>query len=249
MMRTNLKYLFHESGFSLIEMAMVLMILGTLMGGVLVAVSQTTENSRRVTARTQLREVETALYGFAQINGRLPCPARHDSNGNEHPIGGPVCTSPNGFVPSATLSLNGTVNPDGLLLDPWGNPLRYSVATTTSPAFTDKNSIQAFFNAGTQLAQTNMLKVCSSSACTSGSELATMLPALVISMGADWAIYASANEQANAGNGSTTLGTYNVASDNEFVSAEYAEDQFDDQMVWLSPYVLFNKMISAGKLP
>jgi hypothetical protein len=217
---------------------------------VLVAVSQTTENSRRVTARNQLREVETALYGFAQINGRLPCPARHDSNGNEHPVGGVGgCTSANGFVPSTTLNLNGAVNPDGLLVDPWGNPLRYSVATTTSPAFTDKNSIRNFFTAGTQLVQTNMLKVCSSSACASGSELATMLPALVISMGADWASYTSANEQANAGNGSTMLGTYNVAPDNEFVSAEYAEDQFDDQLVWLSPYVLFNKMISAGKLP
>src|SRR5688500_2018312 len=125
MTRQRLKFSDYEKGFSLIEMAMVLMIIGTLMGGILVAVSQTTENSRRATARNQLREVETALYGFAQLNGRLPCPALHDSNGIEDPDGGGGCTRSNGFVPSATLNLNGAVNADGLLLDPWGNPLRY----------------------------------------------------------------------------------------------------------------------------
>lgn len=237
-----------EQGFSLIEMAMVLVILGTLLGGVLVAVSQTTENSRRTTARNQLREVEAALYGFAQVNGRLPCPALHNTNGYESPIGGGTCSSGHGFVPSTSLNLNGTINSDGLLLDPWQNPIRYSVAATTYPRFTDKDSIKMFFAAGGIFDPANMLKVCPSSACTAGGELATMVPALVFSMGADWADYTSANEQANAGNGST-LGAYNIATDGEFVAADYAEDLFDDQLVWLSPYVLFNKMISAGKLP
>ncbi|MES2625949.1 MAG: type II secretion system protein [Pseudomonadota bacterium] len=248
-MNTTLKNGHHQIGFSLIEMAMVLMIIGTLMGGVLVAVSQTTENARRSTARNQLREVETALYGYAQIHGRLPCPARHDSSGKEVPEGGVNCTSPNGFVPAVTLNLNGAVNTDGLLLDPWQNPLRYSVASTMIPDFTNPSSIRTFFKNGTPLDPTNMLSVCSSTGCTAGTELATTVPAVIISMGADWASYSSAEEQANGGNGSPQLGTYNVTSGDEFVSAQYAEDQFDDQLVWISPYVLFNKMISAGKLP
>lgn len=238
-----------EQGFSLIEMAMVLMILGTLMGGVLVAVSQTAENGRRTTARNQLREVEAALYGFAQVNGRLPCPALHNSNGYESPIGGGTCGNAHGFVPATTLNLNGAINTDGLLLDPWQNPIRYSVAATTSPQFTDTNSIKMFFAAAGVFDPASMLRVCPSSACATGDELATMVPALIFSMGADWPSYTSANEQANAGNGSTMLGTYNIAADGDFVSAGYAEDLFDDQLVWLSPYVLFNKMISAGKLP
>ena len=238
----------YAMGFSLIEMAMVLLIVGTLLGGVLVAVSQTTESSRRVAARNQLREIETALYGFAQIEGRLPCPATDISNGDEVRTNVGVCTNANGFVPSATLNLNGAVNSDGLLLDPWQNPFRYSVATTNTPNFADSESIKEFFGMGSQLTPTGMLKVCSTSACT--SQLATMLPALILSMGADWSSYTSDNEQANAGNRSTgsTLGPYNITSGATFVSAEYAEDQFDDQLVWLSPYVLFNKMISARKL-
>lgn len=236
-----------EKGFSLIEMAMVLLILGTLMGGALVAVSQTTENSRRTTARNQLREVETALYGFAQVHGRLPCPALHNNNGYEALSGG-ACIRNHGFVPAATLNLTGAINLDGLLLDPWQNPLRYSVAATMSPQFTNVDSIDTFFDSGAAFDEANMLKVCPSSPCVAGSELATMVPALVFSMGADWSSYTSADEHDNAGNGAV-LGTYSIANDSEFVSAAYAEDLFDDQLVWLSPYVLFNKMISAGKLP
>ncbi len=247
MMHKNFKPVHQESGFSLLELAMVLMIIGTLLGGILVAVSQTTENTRRATARNQLREVETALYGFAQVNGRLPCPALHNTNGNEGRTGA-SCGTAHGFVPAATLNLNGAVNSDGLLLDPWQNPLRYSVASTTSPQFTNTDSIRDFFIAGMQFTPANMLQVCSST-CAAGNELATMVPAVVISMGADWATYTSANEQANAGTGSSTLGTYNVTSDNDFVSADYAENLFDDQLIWISPYVLFNKMITAGKLP
>src|SRR5688572_3297209 len=138
-----------ERGFSLIEMAMVLVILGTLLGGVLVAVSQTTENGRRTTARNQLREIEAALYGFAQVNGRLPCPALHNSNGYESPLGGGNCANSHGFVPVTTLNLNGAINSDGLLLDPWQNPVRYSVAATATPRFTDRTSIETFFAAGT----------------------------------------------------------------------------------------------------
>jgi prepilin-type N-terminal cleavage/methylation domain-containing protein len=243
----------HERGFSLIEMAMVLLILGTLLGGVLVAVSQTTENGRRTTARNQLREIESALYGFAQVNGRLPCPAVHNSNGYESPsgggTGGVACTSNNGFVPTTTLNLNGAINADGLLLDPWQNPIRYSVAATLEPQFTNADSIRDFFAGGGTFNAAGMLKVCPSSSCTAGDELATMLPAVVFSMGADWSSYNSPDEQANAGNGSTKLGTYNITNGDAFVSADYAEDLFDDQLIWLSPYVLVNKMISAGQLP
>jgi hypothetical protein len=65
-------------------------------------------------------------------------------------------------------------------------------------------------------------------------------------MGADWATFTSADEVENA---EGTLGIYAIATDNQFVSTDYAEDLFDDQLIWLSPYVLFNRMISAGRLP
>ncbi|MEX1058406.1 MAG: prepilin-type N-terminal cleavage/methylation domain-containing protein, partial [Natronospirillum sp.] len=63
---TNMK------GFSLMELAVVLTIVGILLSGVLMAVSQSAENTRRIETRAQLNGLMQALHGFAQANGRLP---------------------------------------------------------------------------------------------------------------------------------------------------------------------------------
>jgi type II secretory pathway pseudopilin PulG len=237
------------------EMAIVLMILGTLLSGVLVGVGQSTENSRRLSARNQLRQIEEALYAFAQSRGRLPCPATDTSGGQEDPsTGSGACTVLNGFVPATTLGFVGSVNDDGLLLDPWQNPLRYSVAsydTSSATAYSDPNGIPDFTGAGElqtlypYYAGTTLLRVCSDAPCT--SVISDIAPAIVLSMGADWATFGSAAEQANASG--AVLGVYSVTSTTDFVSTDYSEDNFDDQLVWLSPYILFSRMISAGKLP
>jgi prepilin-type N-terminal cleavage/methylation domain-containing protein len=239
-----------QSGFSLIELAVVLMIVGTLMSGILMGVSNATESGRRTQALNQLREIESALYGFAQANGYLPCPttATSANPGHADPVGGGVCTQAHGFVPAATLGMFGQVNADGLLLDPWQNPYRYSVATQAylgNQSFTSSLGLKALFDNGA-LNSTNMLRLCDNAGCSSGVIMADNVPALVYSMGADWGTFSSAAELENAG---ATVAGYAMADDADFVSTGYAEDIFDDQLVWISPYVLFNKMISAGKLP
>ncbi len=240
----------YHYGFSLIEMAVVLMILGILMSGVLVSVSQATLGARRTKALEQLRQVEEALYGFAESQKRLPCPASAASLGFEDITLG-VCNLRHGFVPSATLGTYGQTNDSGMLLDPWGNPLRYSVVITSganNPNFTSATSIQTFFNASTALSSGNTLQVCDSSTC-SGTVLTNTAPAVIMTMGENWANYTSTNETTNAGTNSLVGHPVHANADLIFVSANYAEDNFDDQIVWLSPYVLFNRMVSAGKLP
>lgn len=242
-----------QSGFSLMEMAVVLMILGTLMGGILVAVSQTTENNRRSAAVAQLRQIEDALYGYVQTFERLPCPATNTSFGRQAPdtLTG-NCTTTHGFVPAATLNLFGATNADGLLLDPWQNPLRYSIASRDYDSdgnfdFANVTDLGALFTTPTLITAgvASMLSICDSANCA-GTIISDLAPALVYTMGADWATFNSADEVENA---EGTLGTYAIATDNQFVSTTYAEDLFDDQLIWLSPYVLFNRMITAGKLP
>ena len=72
-------------------------------------------------------------------------------------------------------------------------------------------------------------------------------------MGADWAITTSAAELENAGEGGTTDNgsgqAYAIANDDTFIDSEYAEDLYDDILLWMSPYVLYGYLIEAGRLP
>lgn len=223
-----------QSGFSLIELAVVLMIVGILSGGILVAVSQVTEGNRRSTALAQLRMVEEALYGFAQVAGRLPCPATDTSMGQESRLAGSdECELYHGFVPSGTLGLAGAVNSDGQLLDPWQNPLRYAVEP--SNIFTQKDKLTMAFN---EPPVTAGLQVCKAAGCPlPDSSIASNIPAIIFTMGANWTTYTSDDERQNAENNEM------------FVNTTYSEDNFDDQLLWLSPYVLFTRMVNAGRLP
>jgi prepilin-type N-terminal cleavage/methylation domain-containing protein len=232
-----------HAGFSLIELAVVLMIIGTLMSGVLVAVSQGLANGRITDARAQLREIEEALYGFAQATGRLPCPAT-DASANPGFEEAP-CNAVHGFVPAGTLGLRGPVDANGLLMDPWGNPIRYSVMQAGTPTFTNAESIRNFFsNMG---ALPTMFSICEDNTCT--NTLQDTIPAVVMSLGPNGRSFSSPEETTNAGTQAMHGHPVKASADLRFVSATFSDENFDDQLVWLSPYILFNRMVSAGKLP
>jgi len=242
-------------GFTLVEMAIVLLILGVMLGGLMGAVGQSTENTRRLEAKNKLREIEEALYGFAQVQGRLPCPANWNTSGAEDSINTATgtCTLYHGLLPNATLGLSGGVDENGLLRDPWNNPYRYSVAVTTpnGSRYTGTTGITSIFtNAVTQVvANANMLNVCDINTCA-GATMIDVAPAIVISMGNNWAgiATASADELANA-SGTVLNSTYSVTNTNTFVVAGYSEINFDDMLTWISPHLLFSKLITAGQLP
>ena len=209
-----------QSGFSLMELAVVLMIIGTLMSGVLVAIGNSFESGRRTNAQNQLRQIEEALYGFATSHRRFPCPA--DANGAED------CSLQVGFLP-LILGLSGRTDTNGILLDPWGSPFLYGAHASYT---TEATLVAQFGNPiGT------LLRLASASDCDAANMLNSTIPAIVITRGANWATATSLDE------------TENSDLDDCFVNTTYSEDNFDDQLIWLSPYVLFNRMVSAGRLP
>lgn len=237
-----------SSGFTLIEMAVVLLILGTLLGGLLGAISQVTENTRRTTARSDLERIEDALFGYAQTYGRLPCPATDTSAGLEdRQTADPNsnCSSTYGFVPNSTLNLSGRINGDTLLLDPWANPYRYAVTPNGAASFTDSATLSTVFNSGV-ISAADMLRVCEDETNCANTVLSDLTPVVFYSMGADWAATTSAAELENVGG---TDGAYLVAADDDFVDTEYIEDAYDDILYWMSPYVLFGFLVEAGRLP
>ncbi|MGJ8689561.1 MAG: prepilin-type N-terminal cleavage/methylation domain-containing protein [Gammaproteobacteria bacterium] len=245
-----------SGGFSLIEMAMVMLILGFLLAGLFTALGESDTNRRRSEAKTQIDNIVEALYGFAQTTGRIPCPAIATSNGLESVRANTSCRRPHGFVPASSLGLQGTVNANNLLTDPWGNPYRYSVSTyPTGPnqpitAFTTVAGTQTqFANNGLPAGDANLLCVSAEVAC--GAPILTdIAPALVYSMGEDFGLVPSTTYQEE--NASQGVAGFLMATDNNFVTRDYAAEganQFDDILVWMSVNTLNSRLIAAGKLP
>jgi len=232
----------HTRGFSLIEMAVVLVILSVLLSGILLSLSATQESRDRANAEQEISEIIEALYGFAQANGRLPCPARTTSAGLEAPVGGTACAVRFGFVPSATLGLAGTVNAQGLLLDPWQSPYRYAVTDSDGDAFTTAGRMKLL----TISALSPDFVICADAAC--GTVIANTVPAVVMSLGKNWATFPASNLDETE-NAEVTVNGYRQNGDVTFVSTNYSDEIFDDLITWISPNILYTRMISAGQLP
>lgn len=241
-----------NSGFTLVEMAMVLLIIGLLLGGLMPTLSSQMEAQRVGETRKQLEEIQQALVGYAIANGRLPCPASTSSNGEESPLGGGNCTNYyNGFVPAATLGIT-SVNGQSLVADGWGNAIRYAVASNTvngvANTFTSNNGMQ---NATMDnIADANLLNVCASATAITGSDcgstankLTDKVPALVFSTGKNGGYGGTGLDEAANLNGNRVFVSHTPAPDTA------ANGEFDDLMIWLSPNILFNRMVAAGKLP
>lgn len=244
------------NGFSLVEMAIVLAIVALLLGGLLPSISSQIEQQRTNETRKQMDEIQQALIGFAIINGRLPCPASSTSNGVESFASGGASNGNcsnfyNGFVPAATLGL-AQVNSQGLAVDAWNNPIHYAVTSWNSNTFTKINGMST---TGISNLQPDLL-VCStatgatSSSCASGAALTSSpgVPAVIYSTGKNGGYGGTGLDEAENPNPNST------DNDRVFVShtptpSTATNGEFDDLVIWISPNVLINRMVVAGKLP
>lgn len=233
-----------QRAFTLVELAIVLVIVAFLVGGMLISFGAQRDISAANETQKQFNDIRDALIGFAAANGRLPCPASPSATGAEDPPGGGPCTTPrNGFLPAVTLGITPT-DAQGYALDSWGNPIRYAVTTANSNAFTAGTGIKNAWS-GTMSPD---LQVCNTSAgmtgttCATGKALTSSAVAVILSTGKNGGTIGGADEQAN------------ITAGKAFVShsqtpAGSPQGEFDDLVTWLSPNILYNRMISAGKLP
>lgn len=246
-----------SAGFTLTELAIVLAIVGFLTGGLLMSLSAQQENRKISDTQQQLNQIVDALLGYAAANGRLPCPAAPGATGVEAPLNGGTCSNPwNGFLPAVTLGIAPT-DSNGYALDSWGNPIRYGVTTAPGGAcgstycFATANGIKSVWATGTP--PTADLRVCNTASglsgsgasadCAANTTLSSNAVAVIYSRGKNGGIApASADETAN-GNADRLYVSHSPTS------SSAASGEFDDLVVWLSPNILFNRMIAAGRLP
>lgn len=152
-------------GFSLVEMAVVLVIIGLLLGGLLMPLSTQMENDRRKETTATLESIREALIGFAIVNGRLPCRDRNiPPDGRENCTGGGA----GNFLPFADLGVSG--------VDAWGNAWTYSATnaftqvgtyTRTTPGDIDIGTLANNCTPTTTLLAENVPVLVKSNAATS----------------------------------------------------------------------------------
>lgn len=234
-----------ETGFTLTELTIVLVIVTLLVGGMLLPLSAQRDLRDIADTQKRLSDINEALLGFAAANGRLPCPAAPETTGVESPEGGGDCTNDwNGFLPAITLGI-GPTDAQGYAIDAWNNRLRYAVTTANASAFTTGNEIRNSWAAGLS----PNLRVCSTSKnisnpgtsnaeCPAADRLTNSAVAVIISAGKNGAALPGSNDE---------LANWPTSNDRVFVNA--ASPGFDDIVAWISPNILFNRMIAAGRLP
>jgi prepilin-type N-terminal cleavage/methylation domain-containing protein len=198
-------------GFTLVELAVVMAIVGLLLGTLMYTFSAQIEQRNFEDTRRKLDQARELLITYAIVNGRLPCPARSTSSGLEaRDSATGQCTSGGvedyyggtlssgavgGLLPGATLGIQ-QLDSSGFALDAWQNRIRYVVAKTldgttctgsASWHFTNKTSMQT--NGIT--CQPGDLMVCksatgiTSSACGSANQLMStgLVVAIIFSTG------------------------------------------------------------------
>lgn len=218
-------------GFTLIEVAIVTLVLTLLLGGLLIPLATQVDQRRYSETNKTLAEIKQALIGFAQVNGRLPCPAKSD--GKEQVAG--CDTVFVGVLPWVTLNVPMT--------DAWGQQFHYAVSSalagTVPPGVKFSTPTNLVINADTR---------------GGSKELANQVAAIVFSLGPNGGRSVipaeNVNEKENT-NGDITF----VARARTAASAGCSDTtagstfcEFDDTLVWISPFVLFSSMSDAGKI-
>lgn len=236
-MRQNIRR--PPSGFTLTELAIVLVIVALLIGGMMVPLTAQRDLQDYRETQKRLIEISESLLGYAASHkatttGRpyFPCPDTND-DGLEDRVGN-GCAAAEGRLPWSDLGVGRE--------DTWGNRFRYRVDAGNAYAYS--NSATGF-----ALGQAATLRVCEESACA--KLVAKDLPLVIVSHGKNGlGAFNSSGGTNPAPTGADEIANQNA--DNDFVShatASTAGNEFDDLVAWISPNVLFNRMVAAGKLP
>ncbi len=239
-------------GFSLIEMAVVILVITILLAIVAVPLTTQVESRRIDETQKKLEVIREALYGFALTRGRLPRPASSATNGNENPNPCTTNATCTGFIPWITLGIDRA--------DAWGNIYRYSVTPEFSAA------VPGGANAAFALTATGKNVIRTRDAAGIEVTLADQVPAVLWSHGPQNhgtdALTANARPSPSLTNTDEqrnntlmvdatpcTLAGICVVSRNPSTNTTQTGGEFDDMVVWLSTNILFSRMVQAGKLP
>lgn len=250
-------------GFSIVEIAVVLTIVALLLGSTMYTLSAHLEQRDESRTLQTLADARDLLLAFAIVNGRLPCPARNTSSGDELRDAAGACKDAagndeyyRGLLPARALGFH-EVDTQGFARDAWGNRIRYAVAKSVLgcaappklPHFTSTANLKA--NGIT--CQPADLLICRSAAGISPSSCGAsansltnqnLVVAVIVSPGknAATARIGGGDEAAN-GDGDAIFVAHPPAPQGA------VGGEFDDRLTWVTVGELYGRLIAAGLLP
>lgn len=219
-----------QTGFTLLELAIVLMIVSLLAGGLLSSLPQQIEQQKLSDTRQTLNDIRSALLGYALLYGNLPCPTTvTDPAQSGYGMAASSCNggaSSDGILPWKTLGVAET--------DAWG-----SQRTTATDGWNGywRYRVDRNFAASAISLNTSFSVDALSVRDSSGNTLTTTTErpvAIVYSTGR--------NLQADGQNAS-------FEASGGIYQSDAQSPIFDDQIFWLSRPALYERLVSAGRLP
>lgn len=255
-----------QKGFTLVEIAIVLIVVTILLGYTVAMFPIQQELKQYRQAESEMKEITDALIGFAQVNGRLPCPDT-DTDGRENaedawniaadaPGTDPFidsCAAYEGLVPMTTLGLQVNADSNNNPQDPWGGTYRYAISNMDKSLdsvidLVSPNGIRA---EGISNVKPD-LKICNgpgnaANACPGADAAAQALNTV-----AEGIAVVLVSIGKNRNNITSTIQTENTDADKAFVYAARSDSsgaEYDDIVKWISANSLFSKMIEADQLP
>ncbi len=222
-----------SQGFSLIELAIVMLVVALLIGTLISRSQVYWQRAAIKQAERELEHAKEALLGYVLSHGQLPCPdidgfpaagsSYSDGLQDRQEISG-ACRQAFGFVPWAVLGVSKT--------DPWGTPYFYHISTV----FSDGLSGQPVFT----LDDMGVINVSDQD----GRLIASNIAAVIYSIGANANLDRASFAEAE-----------NIDNDNSFIVHDYTVNSaatvavFDDIVRWLSPMIIKARMVAAERLP
>lgn len=214
-----------QAGFTLLEIAIVMVIFGLIVGGLIGPMSLQMENLDRKETESTIDQAIDTIIVYAIRNGRLPCPDT-DNDGQENTTGS-NCSNARGQLPWVTLGVN--------RIDAWAQPFTYRV----DPQFSDTTDGTGCPDADVpgvsfEICSTGNINILDANG---GNLVAAGVPAVIVSHGRNGPGATDNHERENTDN------------DTNFVDRSHINGGYDDHVGWVNVNALIGKMINAQKLP
>jgi prepilin-type N-terminal cleavage/methylation domain-containing protein len=222
-------------GFTLVEMAVVLIIAAILLGGLLVPIAAQQEIKNLEATRTSLKTINEALLGFAVLNGRLPCPSTQaDPTNANYGLEDAACSASyaaEGYLPWRTLGVAET--------DEWGT--RRTATTSNWNGYwryrIDRNYTTTMGFSANILAATATYGDTLSVRDSGGNTITSTIERPVA------IVYSTGKNFTADGQNASFEATTGIYESNPNAAT------FDDIPIWVTRPTLVNRLVAAGKLP